>query len=236
MRIKLISCISLDYDEVLLPHFMDHYSKLDIDSFHLILHSNKDFDLKKYNYLNVNLKLDKWVGIFDGVTKTNKFNNIIKESKEEYILLADVDEFQIWNINLKEAIKKYKAVWGTLRDRESKDKELIEVTSEELNKQFPLITKRTNWGSLDKPCLFPSSDYLLGPHNLKTYTNPHKDLIDIDHYRWIKGRVEKMIERKYNYRQLNKNKINSPLYKKLPNFDADQIIEMYAARENKTII
>ena len=78
MTIKLISCVGIDYDIALLPHFIEHYSKLDIDTFHFIIHSKSQFNLNEFSNTNINLRLDKWVGKFDGVTKTNKLNKGIK--------------------------------------------------------------------------------------------------------------------------------------------------------------
>lgn len=229
--IKLISCIGIDYDIQLLPHFIKHYSKLDIDTFHFILHSNFEFDINEFRNTDINLKLEKWVGEFDGVTKTNKLNKIIEQSEESHILLADVDEFQIWETPLKDS----NVVWGRLRDRESKDRTLAEVTEENLLVQFPLITDRTKWTDLDKPCLFPSSDRLLTPHHLRDNYNTKENLIDIDHFRWIKGRIEKSKERKEIYRKLNEQgiKLEGNIWKKIPNWESNVIIGMY---KDKTLL
>jgi hypothetical protein len=229
MTIKLISCVGIDYDIALLPHFIEHYSKLDIDTFHFIIHSKSQFNLNEFYNTNINLRLDKWVGKFDGVTKTNKLNNIIEKTKEDYIVLADVDEFQIWD----KPLKSYnKAVWGTLQDRESKDKSLTEVKPGNLEEQFPLITERTLWKDLDKPCLFPSSDRLLSPHHLEINKNPKKDLIKVNHYRWVKGRLEKSIERKSIYKELNKKgyKLEKGPWNKIPNWESDHIIGAYTKK------
>ena len=237
--IKLISCISLDYDLQLLPHFLKHYSELDIDVFHLILHSNQysNFDSEKlYNdYLSKvpqKLMLENWSGVFDGITKTNKLNRIIQSSKESHIIMADVDEFQEWKAPLKESGD---LVWGILRDRESTDMKLNPVTEDSIFDQFPLITKKTWWPNLYKPCLFPSSDLLKDPHRLKININPERGIINIDHFRWIEGRLEKMIERKSNYETLRNQGArfdDSPLGR-LPVKDSRIVVGMY---QNKTLL
>lgn len=230
--IKLISCIGLDFDSQLLPHFIEHYRKLDIDSFHLILHSKNDFDIDQYKTLTNNLILDKWVGVFDGVTKTNKLNVIIRDTTESHILMADVDEFQIWDNSLK---SNDGVVWGILQDRESTNKKLNEVTTENLEDQFPLETQRTKWDP-KKPCLFPSTDKLLSPHHLRD--NQYKDeylIIKVNHYRWIKGRLEKSKERDKVYNELNKKgvKFESGIWGEIPNWESQDIINQY---KDKTII
>jgi hypothetical protein len=221
--IKLISCVGIDYDLQLLPHFLKHYSKLDIEIFHLIIHSNSDFDIDKFANPKLNLKLEKWVGKFDGVTKTNKLNQIIEQTEQPLILMADVDEFQIWD----RPLEGY--VWGRLRDREAPGEELIEISDKNIEEQFPLITKRTLWADLDKPCLFPSTDRLLSPHHLRDNKNTRTNLIDIDHYRWAKGRIEKSIERRETYNKLNKQgvRLEANIWKNIPNWESDIIISMY---------
>lgn len=221
--IKLISCIGIDYDLKLLPHFLKHYSKLDIEIFHLIIHSNSDFNIDELYNPEYNLRLVKWVGQFDGVTKTNLLNKIIEQTEQPLILMADVDEFQVWDRPLEGC------VWGTLRDREAPGEQLIEVTEEKIEDQFPLITNRTLWSDLDKPCLFPSTDRLLSPHHLRDNKNPRTNLIDVDHYRWIKGRIEKSKERKEIYTKLNKEGRRTEIkkWKIIPNWESDIIISMY---------
>lgn len=237
--IKLISCISLDYDLQLLPHFLKHYCKLDIDVFHFILHSNQysNLDIEKlydeyFGKVTQKLILENWSGVFDGITKTNKLNRIIQSSKESHIVMADVDEFQEWKKPLKESGD---LIWGKLRDRESTDKKLNPVSEGLIFDQFPLITSKTWWPNLFKPCLFPSSDILRDPHRLKVNTNPQKDIINIDHFRWIEGRLEKMIERKSNYETLRKQGArfdDSPLGK-IPVKDSEIVVGMY---RNKTLL
>ena len=230
--IKLISCIGIDYDLQLLPHFIKHYSKLDIDTFHFIIHSNSQFDVNEFRDSTLNLRLEKWVGTFDGVTKTNKLNKIIEKTEEPYIVLADVDEFQIWDRPLSSYNR---TVWGILEDRESEDNTLKPVTAENIEKQFPLKTQRTRWEP-EKPCLFPSTDRLLSPHHLRDnkYIKDSTN-IKINHYRWISGRVEKSIERDRVYSELNEKgvKLESGIWNKIPNWESQHIINQY---RDKTLL
>ena len=205
MSIKLISCIGLDYDRPLLSHFLKHYRALDIDSIHLIIHKKSKFNIQEiYDEFGDDLILEKWVGLFDGVTKTSKLNKIIENTEEDYIMMADVDEHQIWDTPVNEYLNVSNFRWGKLIDRESKEKQLIEVTDAPLDEQFPLVTNRTIWTDLFKPCLFPSTDRLASHHHLIINHNNNKDIIDIHHYRWVAGRLEKTKERKDHYTELNK--------------------------------
>jgi hypothetical protein len=232
--IKLISCIGIDYDLPLLPHFIKHYSKLDIDVFHFILHSKhysklskENFDMEQLSSIPQKLKIEKWIGVFDGVTKTNKLNKIIENTKESYIVMADVDEFQRWD----QPLKSYnRTVWGILQDRESVERTLNPVDpGESLEIQYPVKTKRTVWDP-EKPCLFPSTDRLLSPHHLRDnkYIKDESN-ISVDHYRWVSGRVEKSKERKKVYDELKKKcvMLESGIWGQIPNWESQNIINQF---------
>lgn len=197
--ITLTSCISVDYDLPLLPHFVKHYSKLDIDRYKFIFHSKYKFYVSKFNHILKPIK-DKveiftWIGEFSCDQKMDKLNQL---QTEGLILTADVDEYQIWDRPL-EGI-----VWGKLRDRESLDSSLSYISDKELEEQFPIISDKSKWGrNLMKPCLFPYDIKFTSPHHLENI-EPSDDYIDVDHYRWVSGRLEKSIERVETYRKINK--------------------------------
>tara|TARA_B110000858_G_scaffold291_1_gene358 strand:+ start:5296 stop:6036 length:741 start_codon:yes stop_codon:yes gene_type:complete len=207
-RVELTSCVSVDYDMKFLPHFIKHYSPL-VDKFSLIFHSSKDFNLDPFFKLVSTLSYfktfstTKWVGRFNAIDKVDLLNELSVKSKHDYILTADVDEFQIWD--KKAHFEKQSIVWGKLRDRESRETTLPEITSEDIFKQFPLITNRTQWGNqAHKPCLFPSGMMLSTPHNLVGMEINMNPCLTIEHFRWAKGRLAKSEERLVNYRRLNK--------------------------------
>lgn len=197
--ITLTSCISIDYDLPLLPHFVKHYSKLEIDYYKLIFHSKYKFYNSKFDHLlkplGSKVEIYTWVGQFNATDKMNRLNAL---QTEGLILTADVDEFQVWNKPL-EGI-----VWGHLRDRESNNSNLPLISSVDLEDQFPVISDKSNWKrSAYKPCLFPYNIRLSSPHHLDGY-QPSGEFIDVDHYRWVSGRLEKSIERVETYRKFNK--------------------------------
>lgn len=197
--ITLTSCISVEYDLPLLSHFVKHYNKLNIDHYKLIFHSKYKFYPSKFEHLLEPIKnkveMSTWVGEFNASDKMDRLNDL---QTEGLILTADVDEFQIWDRPL-EGI-----VWGYLRDRESNNSNLPFVSSVNLEEQFPIISDKSKWGrSAYKPCLFPYNVRLSSPHHLDGY-EPEKEYINVDHYRWISGRLEKSIERVETYRKYNK--------------------------------
>ena len=198
-RVELTCCVSVDYDMKFLPHFIKHYTPL-VDKFSFIFHSSKDFNLDTFSDVYNSVK---WVGRFNGIDKVDMLNELSVKSKYDYILTSDIDEFQIWD--KKTQLKDQSIVWGKLRDREPEGETLPEITSENIFKQFPLITNRTKWGlQLNKPCLFPAGMKLSTPHNLVGMEIDINPSLIIEHFRWAKGRLEKSEERLTNYRQLNK--------------------------------
>ena len=223
----LTSCISIDYDLGFLPHFIKHYSKFGIDRYKIILHSNQEFNILNHFHffkpIEKQVELIKWVGVFNASDKVDKLNEL---QKEGIIITADVDEFQIWE----QPIDQYSGViWGKLRDREPVNGILPEITSEDIELQFPLITKKSNWGrSLFKPCLYPHNLKLLSPHHLQDNEPKDDDFIDIDHYRWVEGRLEKSIERLKNYKELNNQ--GRRMYKyfhRFPTRDLQNVVDEY---------
>ena len=204
MDIKLICCIGLDYDLNLVPHFVNHYSRYNIDSFHFILNKKNKFNttdyLKYFTDLDsIRVKFEDWVGEFNSIDKIYKFNNIIENSTESHILLADVDEFQ----NHPGKINK-DYVWGNLVDRVNKYSLSKKVTKKELDKQFPSKTKISNWTNTIKPCVFPSSERLLTSHLItKQYNN--ESTIEVNHYRWTDTRLRKAEDRHRIYKKLNED-------------------------------
>ena len=227
MIINLTSCISYDYDLPLVPHFIEHYNKLDIDFFRIIIHSKSNFELKKLikTFEPVKHKLDliPWVGKFDWKEKVKLLN---ENTGGDYTLTADVDEFQIWDNSLRDSIKEREIIWGQLYDRETNDGKLADIKEGRLEQQFPITSFKSKWEYKDykfKPCLYPSTYKLIQPHNLNEYNLglDKNNTIIINHYRWIKGRYEKSIERLNNYNN------------KWETWDLENIIEEY--RPNKPL-
>ena len=224
--ITLTSCISVEYDLPLLPHFVKHYNKLDIDYYKLIFHSKYKFYPSKFEHLLEPLKskveISTWVGEFNASDKMDRLNAL---QTEGLILTADVDEFQIWDRPLEGT------VWGYLRDRESTNPNLPFVSSVNLEEQFPIISDKSKWTKriATKPCLFPYNVRLSSPHHLAGF-EPKGRFIDVDHYRWISGRLEKSIERVNTYRKLNKHGKKLEEFGFFPTQGLQNVIDEYGTK------
>tara|TARA_R100001015_G_C4552281_1_gene113876 strand:- start:123 stop:812 length:690 start_codon:yes stop_codon:yes gene_type:complete len=208
MIINFTSCISYDYDLPLLPHFINHYNKLDIDFFRIIVHSKNEINLqtllKTFQPIKHKLDLIPWVGKFDWKQKINLLNN---NTGGDYTLTADVDEFQIWDTSLRDSIKEKEIIWGQLYDRETTNGKLAKIKKGKLEQQFPITSFKSKWEYKDykfKPCLYPSTYKLSDPHNLNEHHQglDKSDTIIVNHYRWIEGRYEKSVERINNYNNI----------------------------------
>lgn len=226
--ITLTSCISVDYDLDFVPHFIEHYSNLDIDRFKLILHSNREFNILDHFHLfkpvHKKVELIKWVGGFNAQDKVDKLNEL---QTEGHIITTDVDEFQVWKNPIKQSTG---VIWGKLRDREPTVNNLPEITTDNIYQQFPLVTKKSNWGrGLFKPCLYPHTLKLLSPHHLQDNEPDEANYIDIDHFRWAQGRLEKSIERLENYKTLNnQGRRMYKYYHRFPTTDLQNVIDEYS--------
>ena len=213
MTIKLISCIGLDYDLNLITHFIKHYSKYNINHYHIIFNSSIfDFEVEDYygyfahlktsNGVLANITLEKWYGEFNSINKLSRFNKIIESTLESHILLADVDEFQ----NHKKINDDY--IWGDLIDREpiTTGKLVKNINISDIELQFPIKSKTSGWINTIKPCVFPSTERLKTSHHITRNYNG-EPLIDIDHYRWTDTRLRKSEDRYTIYSRLNKEGI-----------------------------
>jgi hypothetical protein len=243
-RVILITCVSIDFDLDYLPHFVRHYSKLDIDEYRFILHSKEeivqDVFLKLFENLfkdtKAEYKLEFWSGVFKYYDKVDRLNNLIQQQVGTYYVLADVDEFQIWPDSIKNSIisNKGEIVWGTLRDREAPEGSNTVLDSTiDIDKQFNIISNKSNWNSdlYIKPIAFNSSYTLRGCHDIVDVDKfkaieQKATVIQVDHYRWNDKRLDKMIERHENYKAYNREEFTK---------DTSYVLSMYNVK-HKSII
>jgi hypothetical protein len=231
MKIKLICCVGLDYDLDLIPHFTKHYSQYNINSYHFILNKSNEFDITDYleyfsNLHPTEIVFEKWAGEFNAIDKIDKFNNIIEDSKEYHILLTDVDEFQNHKDDI---VDDY--VWGNLIDRESEDGLVKQVTSVDINQQFPIKSQKSEWKNTIKPCVFPSTERLKSSHYITTNYSEEKT-IDVNHYRWTNTRLEKSKNRYDIHNRLNKEGKTFKSGAILDTYDSLKIINQLKPKSN----
>ena len=133
--INLVSCVSVDYHNLLVPHFLKYYEELGVDKFHFILNVQERFDnLKELEKLlnRNNIEIYLWEGEFTTDRKLIELKKIFEKLKG-WIIISDVDEFQDYETdNLKlffqECDKQnISLVTGILQDRISRSKKFEKV-------------------------------------------------------------------------------------------------------------
>ena len=122
MKLNLLNITSIDIDSSYISHFCKYYQRFDIDSLHIILHTNFNASFRDAKEAFSNffpytpLHFYFWESEFDAREKIKRFNSIIS-SLQGYILLADIDEFHIYPDCPKRLLKRGSIVWGFMVDR-----------------------------------------------------------------------------------------------------------------------
>lgn len=214
MKLNLLNVTSTEFDADLVPHFVRHYMQYDIDEWHVILHRNCDVEphnaRKFYRNVNPAIKFYEWNDMFLSTEKIKKFNSIIS-GLEGYVLLADVDELQIWTQEPKDILKRKPVVGGVLKDRLPMGSLTKKVEwNPSLFEQYPIsstISKEAFQMYTHKPCAFHSTYRLVNSHDLTLYEEPvyymDNNMIDIAHFRWTDTREEKAEKRFVDYKKAN---------------------------------
>lgn len=205
MKLHLLNVISTEHDCEYISHFCNHYKQYDIDTWNIVLHipdgnkKSEAYFMFKALYPNCNFHF--WEEEFTSKRKIEIFNNII-EKLDGYILLADIDELQIWPAEPKDLVIKYgDVIGGELQDRfaENKLPKQVENTPS-IFKQFPhksnYIKEQLNQYT-HKPCVFHSSYRLENSHDLLLCCEPVKYFVylNIAHFPWNLKREEKAKQR-----------------------------------------
>ena len=107
--IRLVTVIGHGLD--LLPHFINHYQKY-VDEIHIVaykseLHPTIHSDIENIiqNYNNIQIVKSVYHRIFDWETVTKLYNEIKFEYKNDWWIVADIDEFHLYpNDNLKKMV------------------------------------------------------------------------------------------------------------------------------------
>jgi hypothetical protein len=93
IKIKLVSHINADGD--ILPSWFEYYSKMGVQSFHLLVHGSREENSKLLNLSRIyqaNVE-DSYEGEFSVEEKQRRVNTLLKRLRGEWILLVDSDEF-----------------------------------------------------------------------------------------------------------------------------------------------
>jgi len=156
-NVFLTSCISIDYDFVLLRHFIEYYISLGIDPKNFLIVLNTFHDVNKSIQKAVSLldqygiiPADIWCSEYESEEKWSRVNAVLNKrvKSTDWIIHPDADEFLEFPEKLDSLLKKFdergiNAVQGFLVDRISDDltvKNVIESTDVSIWKQYPVIT------------------------------------------------------------------------------------------------
>jgi hypothetical protein len=145
--IRLVSVIGHGVE--LIPHFINHYKEMVDKIFFVVYESdnNKGLTNKVKNiikdYDNVSIVHTEYHRVFDWERVTELYNKIKNKHKNDWWVVADIDEFQLYDypylghiINECES-NGWELVRGGFIDRIGEDGEFCELTSEYIFKQFP---------------------------------------------------------------------------------------------------
>lgn len=158
-RIKLFTCIGLNYDLGLLKHQIEHYLGLGIlpENYLLVLNiRDEDDPLLDYAYgiccIYDIIPIHIWVGEYTSQNMYRLRTKIISENlaPDEWLIHADADEFHWYPQPLDQMIAEcrkngWDAIQGVFTDRITADGNLAVVQEEEkIYDQFPVLANLNN--------------------------------------------------------------------------------------------
>lgn len=219
----------LERDPKLLPHFLNHYSKLGVTEFIIavIYYQDNETEIvdyvrnycKEYNASIFPLKKSIIGSHKDDIEKYLKSKHYVKPN--EYIIYADIDEFFEYPAPMSEIIDEMNKqnIWcicSNFNDRISSDGSLVDIVENiNLGKQFVLgctITNKILQGWTQKVILQRGRVVLQSAahHDTKSgmldrYPIGNKSQYFIHHFKWRSGLIEQIEHRL-------KNKYSSTIY------------------------
>ena len=146
--IRLVAVIGHGLE--LLPHFINHYQKY-VDEIHIVayrseLHPTIDFDIDDIiqNYNNIQIVKSVYHRVFDWEKVTKLYNQTTSKYKNDWWVVADIDEFHLYpNNDLKKLVwdceeNGWDIVRGGFIDRIGKEGTFPKINeTEDIWKQFP---------------------------------------------------------------------------------------------------
>lgn len=223
LKIHLATCISVDFDRHYLPHFFNHYKDM-VDKFHVICHSRfgKQHPGKVkiwgaglidiLSYMPKDSNYVRWSGEFLDTKKVDRLNEYIEKMPEDdWVMLADVDEFHSFGVNPRDLIERHErdSFFGKMIDRTSKDGIKSLDKSSSIFEQFPIECTFTEdaGGCVYKPLLFKKQK-LRTPHSLEGVhweDGAKQDpLFKTFHFKWVDSTKAKLEYREALYKELGK--------------------------------
>lgn len=145
---KLRLCTVLGENLNFLTEYVQHYKKIGVSDFHFIVHAPKQdeaFYLKAKQYLHqLGIKnVSRYDGVWNGLICTNLLNSLKKRYPDDWFIVADQDEFQIYKDNIFEIIKVAEQknqtfISGILLDRVSLNGKLSPSLGGNIWKKYPM--------------------------------------------------------------------------------------------------
>jgi hypothetical protein len=207
---RLFSTIYYDAHETL-PWFLQHYTKLGIQSFHFIvqLYENRKLlaqveNLKTQFPIQIHEVLSDYISGGDVQIRMSEIRCEIVPNAE-WSCLADPDEFQIYKKQLDKILDLCKHcnashVSGLLVDRVARDGGLPKINASlDLEQQFPLVGNLTGalLGGCRNKVTLVRGDVATGPgqHFADEASVGLNSYVDIHHFKWRAGLLEKLQRR-----------------------------------------
>ncbi len=144
--IRLCAVIGDNCD--MLPHFIDHYRDLGVDEFHIILHAPPGKDDFRAEALRIMTEkgiapAQIYEGGWDSRISTNLINGLKTQYPDDWFIVADSDELQIYEKPLRDVIKSahdngQTYITGSFVDRVSADGSMKAINHQSsIWEQFP---------------------------------------------------------------------------------------------------
>jgi hypothetical protein len=147
MPLDIHLCTVIGETTQMLPHYIEHYKSLGVNVFHPIVHLQSKNDPFYKNVTNVldgyDIQIDEvHIGAWNGKIGTNLINSVLSKYPDEWIVVSDQDELQLYPHDLEKVIrdaecKNDQFITGCFLDRVSSDGGLREVDKNNIWQQFP---------------------------------------------------------------------------------------------------
>jgi hypothetical protein len=212
-NVHLISVIGGDPSVV--PHMIQHYRDLGIESFILIRHAesrdSETYARAEAIVRDAGLSFAKThVGPWDDDLNGRLIEAEMMERPDDWFVIADADEFQVYDRPLTDLVKmcerqQWALVEGCFLDRLARDGTFPSITAAPLWDQFPLA------GMISFPLLGATPTKVVlargrvqlesGHHRAKNgVVAPHRDVYaQVHHFKWNDSVVERMRYRKERF-------------------------------------
>jgi len=213
MVTRVVTCVGVDFDLALLPHFIKHYAHRGADVFHVILNTNVaaghriEVAKQMLSASGVDFTTRDWYGEFNAGRKRQLMSVmlLVNGNPGDVFVTVDVDEFMA----VRNIAKAYEApvVYGRLIDRFAAEPGRLAAVLPDVDifKQFPVT--RHNFSArvcgMQQPfkaCIQGYAPYG-GIHQYKGYGYKRwckngNTPIRLHHFKWTEGRIEKSTRRK----------------------------------------